>query len=278
LSTSFEFFQSACEREPIVMLVNSFFDESGKFNDHRVVSFCGVCLTPHALKMFDEKWESLLRVSELPFLTMKRALEAHRQLSAVIPKQEPKERIEALKPFADCIRDHIEMGVAIAIDVEGFSQLSEKAKKKLGHTKDPHYISFLQAIVAVVSTHAHEDDRVNLICDDEEATALPCYHFYRRVKKIEPEARKKMVALSFADDQQFPGLQASDMLSSLVRLEACRRFFRWHYDYHDLFSYLTSEKQGVRWAGAIYTKSKLKDLERYLESDNWRKSLKDSTL
>jgi hypothetical protein len=93
-------------------IFQAFFDESGKFKDHQVVSFCGVCSPLYRIQEFEEDWKGLLRSYELPCLTMKRALEHTRRLSPQVDKQSAKERNEALTPFALCIRKHFEIGVA----------------------------------------------------------------------------------------------------------------------------------------------------------------------
>jgi hypothetical protein len=42
-------------------IVAAYFDESGKKNDHRVVTFCGVCAALPKVRRFEQDWESLLR-------------------------------------------------------------------------------------------------------------------------------------------------------------------------------------------------------------------------
>ncbi|MFZ0283620.1 MAG: hypothetical protein WAL32_00175 [Terriglobales bacterium] len=37
-------------------ILHSFFDESGKFQDHRIVAFCGLGASPSQLKDFDAQW------------------------------------------------------------------------------------------------------------------------------------------------------------------------------------------------------------------------------
>jgi hypothetical protein len=39
------------------------------------------------------------------------------------------ERIDALLPFADCINDHLEIGLAQAWNVKGYNNLSLEVKK-----------------------------------------------------------------------------------------------------------------------------------------------------
>jgi hypothetical protein len=253
-------------REPFMAILNSFFDESGKFKDHKVVSFCGVCAAPSRLKTFEEEWNVILRRTGLASLTMKRALEYHRRLSPSIPKQTPAERIEVLKQFSSCIRNHLELGVAIAIDVPGYAALSPNARRSIGNSKDPHYFSFMRALTQTAE-YAQGDDKVSFICDDGEETALNCYKFYRIIRKLEPEWKKRLVALSFADDEHFPALQAADMLSSLMRLEARRRFYREGHDYQSLVLHLMADStpSSIQWRAVFFGKQELQSLSDELE-------------
>ncbi len=249
-----------------MVILNSFFDESGKFKDHKVVSFCGVCATPSKLHIFDEEWRELLRRFDLPYLTMKRALANHRALSPKIPKQSADDRAEALKPFSSCLRNNLEVGVVIQIDVQGYAALSPKARKSIGNANDPYYLAFIRSLTELTA-YAHGEINVSFICDDGEDTALPCYKFYRQIRKLNPIWRDRLVSLSFADDKKFPGLQAADMLASLARLEARRRFYREHHDYRGLVNHLLADSvpTSIQWLHLSLGKSELQSLSNALD-------------
>jgi hypothetical protein len=237
-------------------ILHGYFDESGKV-DKPVVAFCGFVTPVSKVQPFEDEWYSILRSYEMGSLTMKRAFKAHVPLSPKIRKQSFAGRIETLKPFADCIRKHFEYGIAVAIEVEAFKHMSPQAKKQLGGVENPHYLAFLQGMMAFVH-HLRSDDRISFICDDDEETAWNCYRFYRRVRKIHSVSKKHFVSISFADDQSFPALQAADLFSSLVRMRARSLFFRTPYDYASLFSYLTAPQPRFTWGVALWDKDKLK--------------------
>lgn len=224
------------ERERLVGILHGYYDESGKV-DKPVVAFCGFVAAVSKIQPFEDEWNSILRSYEMKSLTMKQAFRAQVPLSPKIRKQSIAERIETLKPFADCVRNHFEYGIAVAVDVAAFKSLSPQAKKKLGMIENPHYLAFLQGMMACVH-HLQDGDRISFICDDDEETAWNCYQFYRRVRKIYPLAKKHFASISFADDESFPALQAADLFSSLARMRARYLFFRTPYDYASLFSYL----------------------------------------
>ncbi len=244
-----------------------YFDESGKFKDHEVISFCGLCSPISRVQQFEEEWKRLLRSCELESLTMKRALRRTRRLSPYIDKQSAEERSETLKPFALCIRKHFEIGVAIAVDVQAYERLSAIAKRKVGGSDDPFYFAFFCGIMAPTK-RIREEDKISIICDDDEETALPCYKAYRRAKKVEPILRNRLVALTFANDDDFVPLQAADMFSSLVRLEARKQFKCEYYEYVSLFHALTYPgpvPDGIKWVKGFFDKEKLESVGHGLE-------------
>jgi hypothetical protein len=246
-----------------------FFDESGKFKDHEVVSFCGLCSPVSRVQEFEEEWKRLLRSCEIESLTMKRALRHTRRLSPCVDSQSANERCEVLKPFALCIRQHFEIGVAIAVDVKAYQQLSTIAKRKIGGSDDPQYMAFLSGIMGP-SLRLRDEDRMHLICDDDEGTALNCYRLYRRAKIVNPALRDRLVALTFASDKDFAPLQAADMLSSLVRLEALRGFKRAFYEYVSLFHTLTHPSPNpllntIKWVKGFFDEAKLEAAGKGLE-------------
>ncbi len=246
-----------------------YFDESGKFKDHEVISFCGLCSPLSRVQEFEEEWKRLLRSCEIESLSMKKALRRSRRLSPCIDKQSAQERTEILKPFALCIRKHFEIGVAIAVDVQAYQQMSPVAKKQIGGSDDPYYFAFLCGIMGP-SRRLRDEDKMHVICHDEEQTALNCYRLYRRVKIVYPALRHRLVALTFANDKEFVPLQAADMLSSLVRLQALRQFRDAYFEYVSLFHALTVPSEqvtnGIKWVKGFFGGEKLKVAESGLES------------
>lgn len=228
------------EREPLMAIIHSYFDESGKFKDRSVVSFCGVVASPARIASFNEEWQECLRQSRIPFLTMKDAVRFNTPLSKSNPALGIKKRTAVLSKFARIVIAHFETALAAAVDVKAHQ--SEKAiQKNLG--EDPHYTAFLRVLLQLLD-YANEEDKISFVCDDDESTALPCYHYYRKVKSVWPMAKQKLASLCFADDTLVPSLQAADMLSSLVRLEAEKRFHQVEYDFGTIYAILSATPKG----------------------------------
>ena len=255
--------------EPFMAILYGYFDESGKQADHQVISFSGVCAPLSKLEDFDNEWKLHLRRCGLQSLHMKYVTDLDLDNGSSMPKgQSADERIEVLKPFADCINKHLELGLMQTWDVKGFqTSLSPEAKKKLGSPTDPYYTAFVRALSEMVD-YVQGDDRISLICDDDEQTAWDCFQHYRGARKADPEIRKKTVALTFADDEHFPALQAADMIAFLSRREALRQFYGKPNHVGKLLDYLTTELSsgfGAKWMKMFADESAIKKLSASLQ-------------
>ncbi len=234
-------------------IFQAFFDESGKFKDKRVISFCGLCSPPEKVQEFEDDWKGLLRHYGLTSLTMKRALRRKIKFSPTAEAKSVEERNAVLEPFAQCIRKHFELGVALAVDVDAYKKWPLHAKKKIGGSDDPYYLAFISALLACTK-YICDDDRVSMVCDDDQETAMNCYGIFQRARFLHPEYRKKLVSITFADDAEFVALQGADLLASLCRLEARQHFHKDYYEHRSLFRSLTapSSDGGMKWCVRFY--------------------------
>jgi hypothetical protein len=252
------------------MSVSAFLDESGKFKDHAVVSLSAIISPTSYFDAFGKEWKNCLGFAGLDGLSARKVLNAKRPLSKTLPALGTKARTDALLPFIACVRKHVQAVTGITIDVAAFNKLPSHYRQIWGN--DPFFTSFARTVAEVLRITA-KGEKISLICDDEEQTALPMYHLYRRYKKIDADARKKLGAISFADDRFLYGLQAADFVASIVRLEANQRFFGAAYDYPELFQAITKSSiangEGVRLVAFAFGDTKmLKQM-----SDRWKSYL-----
>lgn len=222
------------------MTISAFFDESGKFQNQSVISFGGVTSDGWDFAAFGKEWDELLHVNGLESLTMKEVLKAHLPLSASVEALGTNNRVSALLPFISCIRKHLQCAAGMALDANTFKALPSHYFQALGD--NPFFISFAR-ILAEILEITGKGEVINIICDDEEQMACPMYKIYRKIKIVYPDAREKLKALTFADDELFKGLQAADMISSLMRLEANKRFFGIDNEYCELFDAIGAAKR-----------------------------------
>jgi len=229
-------------RRRMVCAMDAFFDESG-FHASNVIAFCGVAADTPALDRFNPAWGSLLVRADLEYLEMKSALNPRRKLSSRVGAHTPKERADFLMPFVNVIREHLDIGVVVAVDVKEYQRLPKKMRSELGSVDDPIYAAFLHALLTV-SGSLRDGDHLGFVCDDEESTAEPCYKMYRKAIKRSVVARKAMSSLTFANDRHYPGLQAADLLASLARREAKLKFFGETYEYESVYQAVVAEEHG----------------------------------
>ena len=248
------------EPEPFVAIFQAFFDESGKFKDKHVISFCGLAAPLDKVRSFDDEWNGILRGYGLPYLTMKRALRRNIRFSSAIRANSVQERNEVLKPFTECIRKHFEFGRVVVIDVHAYAAWNPQARRKVGGSDDPHYFAFLCGVTGITKYLSTEGDRFSLICDDDQSTALNCYKLYSRVKTVTPDVKRKMISITFADDEHFPSLQAADLLASICRQEGARQFHQDYYEYVPTFQNLTGSGSGMYWGVSFYDADHLNSL------------------
>jgi hypothetical protein len=220
------------------MTVSAFVDESGKFKDHDVIALGCVGDYAERLVDFHHEWGRLLRVNGLKDLSAKKVFNYNRPLSKNNSDTGLKKRIKSLRPFIICIRKHLQVAIGCAVDVREFKKLPPHFFQIWGH--DPAYLAFVK-IMLQIANFTSDSDKISLICDEDEETALPFYGLYRRVKKVWPDARNKLAAISFGDDSVLYGVQAADLIASLVRLDAAARLTKARYDYKPLFKLLTAD-------------------------------------
>ncbi len=248
-----------------------FCDESGKYQNDPLIAFSGVSATPERLSAFDAQWRALLRSYELPALHMAQVsrLSEPDQGYRFRKGQTIEERTELLFPFADCINKYLETGFIQAWSVKGFQHLSRNAMRALGGSPDPYFLAFVRGLTEIVAKLS-EDDRISVICDDDDYTAWDCYCHYRSVGKVEPEVAKKAVAISFANDKHFPALQAADMVAFLAKFEAAYRFERLPNIWRTLYDRLTTEPEPaygiMRWYEMYADEEQLVDFAREMEA------------
>jgi hypothetical protein len=186
-----------------LMMISSFFDESGKFKDQSTISFAGVAGTAGDMNAFGAEWLRHLRLNGLKALTMKDALNSRRALSAKRPALGVANRLDALMPFVECIRKYVQGVVGVAVDVGAFKKTPDHLRQTWGD--DPHFMAFAGTLLEVMKPLKTKDN-LNIICDDEEKVALPMYKLYRRVKLVYTDTKGYLASLSFADDEVFYGL------------------------------------------------------------------------
>jgi hypothetical protein len=215
-----------------------FSDESGKYRKNPVVTVSGVAAQSGRLTKFNEEWTALLRSYGLEEFHMSRAADLTQACGSRMPAHQTiAERTQLLYPFADCINDHMEIGLMQGWDVKGYNNLSLEVKCNLGGSPDPYHLALVRALLQL-DDYVRADDSLSVICDDDELTAWDAYCHYRAISKAEPGLNKKLAGITFAKSHFFTPLQAADMVAFLTRKEATKEFWGKANDFEELLNYL----------------------------------------
>jgi hypothetical protein len=235
------------------MGVSAFFDESGNFKDHAITCLGSVSgFEEDFMHHFAPEWKRLLHLNGLKVLSAKDVLNPNRPISKKNQNVGLKKRINDLFPFIACIRKHLQVVIGFAVDAEAFKKLPSHFHQQFGDK--PSYLAFARSILQIVEW-TPDDDKIALICDEDEEIAIPFYQLYKQIKREWPQAKDKLAAISFGDDKVFYGLQAADFVASILRQEEARRLKRTPYDYRPLYRALkrNPDKTERLWSVAVAT-------------------------
>lgn len=190
-----------------------YFDESGKHQTHRVVSFSGV--VDCDWEQFARGWNAKLADFQIPYLHLsKHSLKA------------TDKQLAMFKAFIGVIKRTIHKGFAYSVDVPAFDGLHKSVRRELGG--DAHYLAFSTTLLGVVDYASKLPyPAVAVVCDDDPSKVCESYKWFNRFRQdaARPQNRDVLRSIAFADDKYYPQLQAADLLSWVTRAEASHRFF-----------------------------------------------------
>lgn len=229
--------------DELMIYLQAYFDESGKPNDKDIASFCGFIATSKQWESCWDAWERLRLGCGLVELKASDILNHTRDLSSTVSAQGVTARTEALYPFIHEVRKAVSFGVGVTIDCRAFRNLPEQDRLTL---KNPHYWAFRYALL-IIQRCARErypnetDFRFVLCCDEEESYAMECLKIFIKLRKQYTEMRKNFVSFGIADDKAFFQLQAADLIASLIRREADRKFNNALFDMKPLYDLMVAK-------------------------------------
>ncbi len=199
------------------MVLQVFFDDSGKLADQEMVVFGGCLLTTDHLVVMSERWTDTLKESGLSYLSMKDAMNFEGEFKNWKKDKSHNEReadrdalLVRLVSTADFdVKAYPTAGVSSA----EFKALPDDQRKKL---KDPHYCTFEACMNRAIDLVV-QGEFLHVYCDSSENYAKECIGLYHKLRMRDPEFRKRCVAITFAEDEAFPPLQLADVVAYCVR-------------------------------------------------------------
>jgi hypothetical protein len=125
---------------------------------------------------------------------------------------------QIMQPFIEVIRNNTLAGFSIGVDGR---YLREKSKAA-GQVIDPTLFAvhrLLRAMRNYCTEWAARPDVppwTAIVFDEDEEYSLSVYRTISRLRKLFPEVKELIAAISFADDEVYAPLQASDVLANLT--------------------------------------------------------------
>lgn len=218
LQGSQAFDRITCRRKrPQMVVVKASFDESGKLADTEIVVFGGCVARAGAWEEISARWSDLLSAKGIAYLTMKDAMSFRGEF--VGWQGRVQERNELLMSLARAIQPLLMFQVAAVIRSDSLKSLPRKKQAKL---RDAQYCGFEACVKDVLARMEDPDLRLHVYCDSSEQYATECLRLYLKLRREHPEFRDRCIAVTFAEDQHFPPLQAADMFAYCERHNANR--------------------------------------------------------
>ncbi|MBZ5493135.1 MAG: DUF3800 domain-containing protein [Acidobacteriia bacterium] len=198
--------------------IYAYCDESGKHQEHKVVVFSALVADSQTWQSFGSHWMQLLSRYELNHFSMKEAVR-YSQKYGSMKKGTAKERAADILPLIQAIANGLELGVTWGVEVSAYKAPS-RFSLRINFGDDPHFFVFHNAVMSIIRHYKRLSIpwKVGLILDDDEAKAIPCYQFLRRMKRASEEVRNHVDSICFSNDKASPYVQAADAFSYLYRI------------------------------------------------------------
>lgn len=189
-------------------------DESGKLADSQCVAFASILFRQEEALPFSNRWNELLAAAGVSYISMKEAMGLKGEFRGW--KDRKKDRDDLLEALAALAWDRCYFLARSPMVTEEFRKLPQSSQEQL---KDLPYAAFEALVkgIAEVSANSQQRDRFHLIYDLSEEYSVECIRLFNRLRMMRSQYRDLFSSLSFADDTEFPPLQAADMLAYVTR-------------------------------------------------------------
>lgn len=214
------FFHSQCEEGTPLAVFQVYCDESGKLADSACVSFASIVFNQEEALPFCNRWNAILSGENIKYLTMKEAMHFQGEFKGW--KDRASDRDGLLEALASLAWDRCAFLVSSPMITDGFRSLPQLQQQRL---RDLPYAAFetLIAGIAELAKKSGPRDRFHLVYDLSEEYSIECVKLFNRLRRMRGLNRDLFASLSFADDIDFPPLQAADMYAYCERQRAMEK-------------------------------------------------------
>ncbi len=200
------------------ILVNAYFDESGKLKDpnSEIVCFGGFAGPFKQTFAFVNKWDKCIKDAGLASTSMKEAIHFNGPYHGwKTAEGGPAKRDHVLRTLAHILADSGLLIITAPMTSAEFNAKPDWERKKFWD--DLEYCGFEACINAVL--HHAASLMLHVTCDLSEQYAEKCITLYNLLRKSDPLVKSRCMALTFGDDTHHSGLQAADMIAYCSRAE-----------------------------------------------------------
>lgn len=208
------------------VLLHANIDESGKFQDKDVICLTGIITSVNNWRVTTGEWKRTLDVHKIAYLHVK---ELRRWEGIYAEKKDQwgdAGREEVLADFAKVVKFSMSekrgIGLSVSLDAATWRMLTSEEKRRIGKANLAAFEMFVAGMLYLGLHMFPPDFDIGLICDEDEEMAIPTYELLRKAKVANPEAKKRVNSLCFANDKVYLPLQMADLLANSCFREAQR--------------------------------------------------------
>lgn len=208
------------------VLLHANIDESGKFKDKDVICLTGIITTVQNWRVITGEWNRVLALHKIAYLHAK---ELKRWDGIYAGKKDlwgASGRDAVFADFAKVV--HFSMsekrgiGLSVSVDSATWRSLTSEQQRNVGEPSLAAFELFLAGMLYLGLQMFPPGFDIGLVCDDDQEMAIPTYKLLAKAKLANPEAKKRVNSLCFANDEAYPPLQMADLLANSCYGEAQR--------------------------------------------------------
>jgi hypothetical protein len=202
---------------PLLVTMHVYLDDSESLRGDEYVCLAGFAARDSAWEEFAQKWARLLIRLNLPPTGDYRFLHVSDFLSGEgVYKESSREfpvRVEIVRHFIGLIRQYIDFGIGVGVDAKALREVTAGDKKRVS----PLVFCFMRVLRNLIdhSGILSPGEIMSLVLDDSESSAMKLYGTLKTLKRLHPEVRNRVGAITFADDRFFQPLQAADLAACI---------------------------------------------------------------
>jgi hypothetical protein len=245
-------------------------DESGKMglNVERT-SFCGYIGHVSQWGIFAQNWTNCRFKWQVPPIHMARITspdskdDAWKKVKEDWGAEWDKKRELMLEDFSSIVRQSDIICIGAVVDCAHFMKLADADPNFKRTHRNPIHMALHTFVMRgldrteIVDRHSP----VSIVVDDDQEYAMKCYEQFESLKNTFPRVKERVHAISFVDDNSYPGVQAADMIAYEARQAMVKRITNPNYT-SDLYDNLTFARTHQP---SFYNQKALDDLHEELK-------------